>query len=71
MYIHEQENEKIWDPWAQEMIDLLLQALGEVDLVQGPLDALRQAWFEAQWSALLERGETFNPQTLRIDLYSR
>ena len=65
VYIHEQENEQIWDPWAQEMIDLLLQALKEVDLAQGPLDELRQAWFEAQWSALLERGETFNPQTQR------
>lgn len=65
VYIHEQENEKIWDPWAQEMIDLLLQALKEVDLAAGPLDELRQAWFEAQWSALLERGETFNPQAQR------
>lgn len=27
VYIHEQENEKIWDPWAQQMIDLLLQVL--------------------------------------------
>jgi len=65
VYIHEQENEKIWDPWAQEMIDLLLQALKEVDLAQGPLDASRQAWFEARWSELLERGESYNPQTLR------
>jgi transposase len=65
VYIHEQENEKIWDPWAQEMIDLLLQALKEVDLAQGPLDASRQAWFEAQWSALLERGESYNPQSQR------
>lgn len=65
VYIHEQENEKIWDPWAQEMIDLLLQALGEVDLAQGPLDESRQAWFEARWSALLERGEMLNPQTQR------
>ena len=65
VYIHEQENEKIWDPWAQEMIDLLLQALKEVELAQGPLDEPRQAWFEARWSALLERGETFNPQTQR------
>jgi transposase len=65
VYIHEQENEKIWDPWAQEMIDLLLQALKEVDLAQGPLEASRQAWFAAQWSALLERGENFNPQALR------
>jgi transposase len=65
VYIHEQENEKIWDPWAQEMIDLLLQALKEVNLAQRPLDESRQAWFEAKWSALLERGETFNPQTQR------
>lgn len=65
VYIHEQESEKIWDPWAQEMIDLLLQALREVDLAGGPVDASRQAWFEAQWSALLERGEAFNPQAQR------
>ena len=65
VYIHEQESEKIWDPWAQEMIDLLLQALKEVALAEGPLDASRQAWFEAQWSALLERGERYNPQTQR------
>jgi transposase len=65
VYIHEQESEKIWDPWAQEMIDLLRQALKEVDLKGGPLDAPRQAWFEAQWSALLERGERFNPQSQR------
>jgi transposase len=65
VYIHEQENEKIWDPWAQEMIDLLLQALGEVDLAGGPLIEPRQAWFDAQWSVLLERGEAFNPQIQR------
>lgn len=65
VYIHEQENEKIWDPWAQEMIDLLLQALKEVNLAEEPLDESRQAWFEAQWSALLERGESYNPQTQR------
>jgi len=65
VYVHEQENEKIWDPWAQEMIDLLLQALGEVDLAGGPLNEPRQAWFEARWSTLLERGEALNPQTQR------
>ena len=65
VYIHEQENEKMWDPWAQEMIDLLLQGLGEVDRTQGPLDGPRQAWFEARWSTLLEHGEAFNPQTQR------
>jgi transposase len=65
VYVHEQENEKIWDSWAQEMIDLLLQALKEVDLSGGPLTQARQEWFHAQWSKLLQRGEAFNPQTQR------
>ena len=65
VYIHEQENEKIWDTWAQEMIDLLLQALKEVDTVGAALDASRQAWYQACWSTLLERGEGFNPQKQR------
>lgn len=65
VYVHEQENEKIWDSWAQEMIDLLLQALREVDSKGGALDAQRQAWFLAQWSRLLERGEALNPLKLR------
>ena len=47
------------------MIDLLVQALKEVDLKGAPLDTKRQAWFENQWSALLERGEAFNPQNQR------
>lgn len=37
--------------------------LGEVDLAGGPLSQARQAWFQARWSSLLERGEAFNPQT--------
>lgn len=61
VYIYEQENEKIWDPWAQQMIDLLLQALGEVNSTGGPLDPARQTWFEGQWSLLLARGEELNP----------
>jgi len=61
VYVHEQENEKMWDTWAQEMIDLLLQALQEVDANAGPLHPQRQAWFEARWSELLERGEALNP----------
>ena len=65
VYVHEQENEKIWDSWAQEMIDLLLHALAEVDLAGGPLPQERQAWFEGQWSQLLERGEELNPQNQR------
>ena len=65
VYVHEQEREKIWDPWAQEMIALLLQALAEVDLAGAPLTQARQAWFEGQWSELLQRGEEFNPQTQR------
>ena len=68
VYVHEQQNEKIWDCWAQEMIDLLLQALKEVDLAKqagGPLSQARQAWFEDQWSILLERGESSNPLNQR------
>lgn len=65
VYVHEQENEKIWDPWAQEMMDLLLQALAEVRQAGGPLNPARQDWFEGQWSALLQRGEALNPQTQR------
>lgn len=65
VYIHEQENEQIWDGWAKEMIELLVQALREVDAAGAPLALERQAWFDAQWSALLERGEASNPQNLR------
>jgi len=65
VYVHEQENEKIWYCWAREMIDLLLQALAEVDLAGGPLTQARQVWFEGQWSQLLERGEEDNPLNQR------
>jgi transposase len=65
VYIHEQENEKIWDAWAQEMIDLLLQALKEVDAAGAALDGPRQAWYQARCSTLLERGENSNPQNQR------
>ena len=68
VYVHEQEGEKIWDPWAQEMIDLLLQALKEVQVQGTELSPQRQAWFEEQWSALLARGEAFNPQKLHRHL---
>lgn len=65
VYIHENEGEKMWDNWAQEMIDLLGQALGEVNQAQGPLPPARQAHYWASWSALLERGEALNPAVLR------
>ena len=69
VYIHEGAGqlagEKIWDNWAQEMMDLLRLALSEVDQALCPLSAERQAHFEACWSALLERGEALNPQVLR------
>jgi transposase len=67
VYIHENEGEKKWDNWAQEMMDLLRQALSEVDQARGPLDGARQAYFEASWSALLERGEALNEPVLRTD----
>lgn len=65
VYVHEQENEKMWDSWAQEMIELLLQALREVDSKEGPLHLRRQAWFQARWSKLLLRGEEYNPLNQR------
>jgi transposase len=64
VYVHENEGEKIWDNWAQEMIDLLRQALCEVNQAVNQTGQLlpqtRQAYFEASWSALLERGEALN-----------
>jgi transposase len=53
VYIHEQENEKIWDSWAQKMIELLLQALAEVDLAGGPLTQARQVWFDSISNSLM------------------
>ena len=47
------------------MIDLLLQALKEVNAKQGPLSTTRQAWFQARWSELLERDEEYNPLNQR------
>jgi hypothetical protein len=35
VYIHEQEKEKIWDPWVQQMVALLLQAHKEVAMAAG------------------------------------
>lgn len=59
-FVHEQE--RAFDPWAQEMIDVLLLAHGEMQHNGGqPLGADRQAWFHSQWDALLDTGERFNP----------
>lgn len=41
VYVHEQEGERIWDAWAQEMIDLRLQALRQVDAAAGSLEPAR------------------------------
>ena len=59
VFVHEQEG--IFDSWAQEMIDLLLQANGEVQQLGGPLTLERQAYFTDQWAQLLQRGERLNP----------
>ena len=52
-FIHEQTNERIWDSWAQEMFDLLVQGSREVQAAGGPLPLQRQAWFAQQWDQLL------------------
>lgn len=62
VFVHEQCNEKIWDGWAQEMIELLVQAKREVAVIDAPLPVERQIWYEDRWDQLLERGEHFNPQ---------
>lgn len=59
VFVHEQEG--IFDSWAQEMMDLLLLANGEVKQLGAPLAPERQTWFMNQWALLLERGERFNP----------
>lgn len=69
-YVHEQMGEQVWNAWAQEMKDLLVQAKQEVaaqGVHGGPLPTPRQAWFEGQWSALLLRGEANNPVVTRED----
>jgi transposase len=77
VFAHEQ-GEHIWDGWAKEMMDLLVQAKNEVAALSGsvaaatpastpaPLQTIsqdRQAWFLQQWELLLVRAESFNPQT--------
>ena len=60
MNLHEQE--KVFDGWAQEMIDLLVQANQEVQLHGAPLAQDRQLWYDSQWNGLLARAVSFNPQ---------
>lgn len=67
VFIHENKQEKIWDDWAREMMDVLRQALAEVNQMGKPLSLPRQAHYEAVWSALLERGEHLNPLVARTD----
>lgn len=59
VFVHEQEG--IFDSWAQEMMDLLLLANGEVKQLGAALTPERQIWFTDQWALLLQRGESFNP----------
>lgn len=62
VFVHEQCNEKIWDGWAKEMIDLLVQAKREVAQTGEPLALERQGWYAGQWDRLLDRGEALNPE---------
>ncbi len=72
VYVHESLNEKAFDGWAGEMMDLLLLAKREVDETAGPLPLLRQTWFDEQWSALLARGQANHPEARRDEeVYSK
>lgn len=66
-FVHERCNEKIWDNWAKEMMDLLVQANSEVRQRQGPLEMERQQWYQAQWEQLLVRGEGHHPPAQHTD----
>lgn len=60
VFVHEQD--KPFDGWAKEMIDLLVQANQEVRQLGAPLAQDRQLWHERQWDSLLARAESFNPE---------
>jgi transposase len=62
VYVHDSLNEKVFDGWAQGMMDLLLQGKKEVDALGGPLPPERLQWFDRQWLTLLDRGDRFNPR---------
>ena len=56
------EQDKPFDGWAQEMMDLLLLANTEVRQRAAALPQERQLWYATQWDALLARAQTFNPE---------
>jgi transposase len=58
----EQSSSKVFNGWAQEMKDLLVQANHEVQQALGPLPPERQAWFEAQWDKWLDCGQALHPE---------
>ena len=60
VFVHEQEHP--FDGWAQEMIDLLVRANGEVTGHGTALPTHRQHWYASQWDVLLARAESFNPE---------
>jgi transposase len=60
VFVHEQE--RPFDGWAKEMMDLLMQANREVGQHGGSLAKERQRWYEAQWDVLLARADSFNPE---------
>lgn len=62
VYVHDSLNEKVFDDWAQGLMDLLLQGKKEVDALGAPLSPERLQWFDRQWLTLLDRGERFNPR---------
>jgi transposase len=59
-FVHEQE--KPFDGWAKEMMDLLVQANTEVAEHGAPLLQERQRWYAQEWDGLLARAEGFNPE---------
>lgn len=62
MYINDSLNEKVFDNWAKQMMQTLLQGKKEVDERGAPLEADRLRWYETKWLNLLDRAESFNPR---------
>ncbi len=62
VYIHDSLNEKVFDDWAEQMMQTLLQGKKEVDERGAPLEPDRLRWYETKWLDLLDRAESFNPR---------
>lgn len=62
VYINDSLNEKVFDDWAEQMMQMLLQGKKEVGERGAPLPPERLQWYEEKWLELLDRAERVNPR---------